>query len=234
MRFGQLFPRHLLILAHTPKVKRQLKIVETIKELYNVDISSSLISRVTDNILDDITAWQNRPLISIYPIVYLDCIVVKVRQDKQIINKAIYLALGVALNGKKELLGMWLSENEVAKFWLGVLTELQNRGVQDILITCVDGLKGFPDAINTVYSKAQVQLCIMHMVRYSKFVSWTDNKAVAADLKAIYGADTLEIAEANLEHFDEVWGGKYSNFVRSRYNNWDGLLKFFYDNRFNI
>lgn len=126
------------------------EIVETIKELYDVDISSTLVSRVTDNILDDITAWQNRPLSSIYPIVYLDCIVVKIRQDKQIINKAIYLALGVNLNGKKELLGMWLSENEGAKFWLGVLTELQNRGVQDILIACVDGLKGFPDAINTV------------------------------------------------------------------------------------
>ena len=131
------------------------EIVETIKELYDVDISSSLVSRVTDNILEDITAWQNRPLSSVYPIVYLDCIVVKVRQDKQIINKAIYLALGVALNGKKELLGMWLSENEGAKFWLGVLTELQNRGVQDILIACVDGLKGFPDAINTVYPNAQ-------------------------------------------------------------------------------
>ena len=153
------------------------EIVETIKELYDVDISSSLVSRVTDNILEDITAWQNRPLNSIYPIVYLDCIVVKVRQDKQIINKAIYLALGVGLDGKKELLGMWLSENEGAKFWLGVLTELQNRGLQDILIACVDGLKGFPDAINTVYPNAQVQLCIVHMVRYSmKFVPWTDKK----------------------------------------------------------
>ena len=204
------------------------EIVETIKELYDVDISSSLVSRVTDNILDDITAWQNRPLSSVYPIVYLDCIVVKVRQDKQIINKAIYLALGVALNGKKELLGMWLSENEGAKFWLGVLTELQNRGVQDILIACVDGLKGFPDAINTVYPKAKIQLCIVHMVRYSmKFVPWTDKKAVAADLKAIYGADTLEIAEANLEHFDEVWGEKYPHVVKSWRHNWEGLTVFF-------
>ncbi len=178
--------------------------------------------------MDDITAWQNRPLSSVYPIVYLDCIVVKVRQDKQIINKAIYLALGVALDGKKELLGMWLSENEGAKFWLGVLTELQNRGVQDILIACVDGLKGFPDAINTVYPNAQVQLCIVHMVRYSmKFVPWTDKKAVAADLKAIYGADTLEMAEANLEHFDEVWGDKYPHVIKSWRNNWEGLTVFF-------
>ena len=206
------------------------EIVETIKDIYDVDISSSLVSRVTDNILEDITAWQNRPLSSVYPIVYLDCIVVKVRQDKQIINKAIYLALGIALNGKKELLGMWLSENEGAKFWLGVLTELQNRGVQDILIACVDGLKGFPDAINTVYPNAQVQvqLCIVHMVRYSmKFVPWTDKKAVAADLKAIYGADTIEMAEANLEHFDETWNKDYPHVVKSWRNNWEGLTVFF-------
>ncbi|MBP2281459.1 transposase-like protein [Psychrobacter sp. PL19] len=204
------------------------EIVDTIKELYDVDISSTLVLRVTDNIIDDITAWQNRPLSSIYPIVYLDCIVVKIRQDKQIINKAIYLALGVNLNGKKELLGMWLSENEGAKFWLSVLTELQNRGVQDILIACVDGLKGFPDAINTVYPKAQVQLCIVHMVRYSmKFVPWMNKKAVAADLKAVYGADTLELAEANLERFDETWGDEYPHVVKSWRSNWEGLTVFF-------
>ena len=206
------------IISFYAKGQTTTEIVETIKDIYDVDISSSLVSRVTDNILDDITAWQNRPLSSVYPIVYLDCIVVKVRQDKQIINKAIYLALGVALDGKKELLGMWLSENEGAKFWLGVLTELQNRGVQDILIACVDGLKGFPDAINTVYPNAQVQLCIVHMVRYSmKFVP----------LKAIYGADTLEMAEANLEHFDEVWGKEYPHVIKSWRNNWEGLTVFF-------
>jgi putative transposase len=216
------------IIMFYAKGQTTTEIVETIKDIYDVDISSSLVSRVTDKLLDDITAWQNRPLSSIYPIVYLDCIVVKIRQDKQIINKAIYLALGVNLNGKKELLGMWLSENEGAKFWLGVLTELQNRGVQDILIACVDGLKGFPDAINTVYPKAQVQLCIVHMVRYSmKFVPWTDKKAVAADLKAIYGADTLEIAEANLEHFDETWGTEYPHVIKSWRNNWEGLTVFF-------
>ena len=123
---------------------------------------------------------------------------------------------------------MWLSESEGAKFWLGVLTELQNRGVQDISIACVDGLKGFPDAINTVYPNAQVQLCIVHMVRYSmKFVPWTDKKAITADLKAIYGADTLEIAEANLEHFDEVWGDKYPHVVKSWRNNWTSALNRF-------
>ncbi len=204
------------------------EIVESIKDIYDVDISTSLVSRVTDNIIDDITAWQNRPLSSLYPIVYLDCIVVKVRQDKQIMNKAIYLALGVNLEGKKELLGMWLSENEGAKFWLGVLTELQNRGVQDILIACVDGLKGFSEAINTVYPNTQVQLCIVHMVRYSmKFVPWKDRRKVAADLKAVYGADTLELAEANLEQFNEVWGDKYPHVVTSWRNNWEGLTVFF-------
>ncbi len=204
------------------------EIVESIKDIYDVDISTSLVSRVTDNIIDDITAWQNRPLSSLYPIVYLDCIVVKIRQDKQIINKAIYLALGVNLEGKKELLGMWLSENEGAKFWLGVLTELQNRGVQDILIACVDGLKGFSEAINTVYPNTQVQLCIVHMVRYSmKFVPWKDRRKVAADLKAVYGADTLELAEANLEQFNEVWGDKYPHVVTSWRNNWEGLTVFF-------
>lgn len=143
-------------------------------------------------------------------------------------NKAIYLALGVNLEGKKELLGMWVSENEGAKFWLGVLTELQNRGVQDILIACVDGLKGFSEAINTVYRNTQVQLGIVHMVRYSmKFVPWKDRRKVAADLKAVYGADTLELAEANLEQFDDTWGDKYPHVVTSWRNNWEGLTVFF-------
>lgn len=216
------------IIMFYAKGQTTTEIVESIKDIYDVNISTSLVSRVTDNIIDDITAWQNRPLSSLYPIVYLDCIVVKIRQDKQIINKAIYLALGVNLEGKKELLGMWLSENEGAKFWLGVLTELQNRGVQDILIACVDGLKGFSEAINTVYPNTQVQLCIVHMVRYSmKFVPWKDRRKVAADLKAVYGADTLELAEANLEQFDDTWGDKYPHVVTSWRNNWEGLTVFF-------
>ena len=216
------------IIMFYAKGQTTTEIVESIKDIYDVNISTSLVSRVTDNIIDDITAWQNRPLSSLYPIVYLDCIVVKIRQDKQIINKAIYLALGVNLEGKKELLGMWVSENEGAKFWLGVLTELQNRGVQDILIACVDGLKGFSEAINTVYPNTQVQLCIVHMVRYSmKFVPWKDRRKVAADLKAVYGADTLELAEANLEQFDDTWGDKYPHVVTSWRNNWEGLTVFF-------
>jgi len=160
------------------------EIVATFKEMYDADVSASLISKVTDAVLEQVIEWQSRPLDAIYPIVYLDCIVVKIRQDKRVINKAIYLALGINMEGHKELLGMWLSENEGAKFWLNVLTELQNRGVNDILIACVDGLKGFPDAIQTVFPQAQVQLCIVHMVRNSlRYVSWKDYKAVTTDLK---------------------------------------------------
>lgn len=153
--------------------------------MYDADISPTLISRVTDAVISQVIEWQARSLDAVYPIVYLGCLVVKVRQDKQVINKAIYLVLGVNIEGHKELLGMWISENEGAKFWLNVLTELQNRGVKDILIACVDGLKGFPDAINTVYPDTQIQLCIVHMVRnLLKFVPWNDYKAITADLKA--------------------------------------------------
>ena len=141
------------------------EITSTFKELYNADISAQLISRVTDAVIEQVDEWQNRPLDGVYPIVYMDCIVVKIRQDKRVINKSIYLALGVNMEGHKELLGMWISENEGSKFWLSVLTELQNRGLQDILIACVDGLKGFPDAINAVYPETRIQLCIVHMVR---------------------------------------------------------------------
>ena len=154
--------------------------------MYDADVSPTLISKVTDAVLEQVIAWQSRSLDDIYPIVYLDCIVVKIRQDRKVINKVIDLALGINMEGHKELLGICLSENEGAKFWLGVLTELQNRGVKDILIACVDGLKGFPDAIQIVYPQAQIQLCIVHMVRNSiKYVPWKDYKPVTADLKKI-------------------------------------------------
>ena len=143
------------------------EITASFKEMYDADVSPTLISNVTNAVIEQVIEWQSRPLDAVYPIVYLDCIVVKVRQDKQVINKSIYLALGVNLEGHKELLGMWLSENERAKFWLVVLTELQNRGVKDILIACVDGLKGYPDAIKTVYTQAQINLCHVHMIRHS-------------------------------------------------------------------
>lgn len=171
------------------------EIVTIFKEMYDADISPTLISKVTNAVIEQVIEWQARPLDEVYPIVYLDCIVLKIRQDKQVINKAIYLALGVNVEGQKELLGLWISENEGAKFWLNVLTEPQNRGVKDILIACVDGLKGFPEAINTVYPKTQIQLCIVHMIRNSmKFVSWKDYKAVTVDLKRIYKLATEDEA----------------------------------------
>jgi len=160
-------------------------------KMYGADVSATLITKVTDAVIEQVVEWQSRPLDAIYPIVYLDCILVKIRQDKQVINKAIYLALGVNMEGHKELLGMWLAENEGAKFWLNVLTELQNRGVKDILIACVDGLKGFPDAINTAFPDTHIQLCIVHMVRNSRrYVPWKDYKAVTTDLKQIYQSVT--------------------------------------------
>ena len=165
------------------------EVVTTLKALHDTEISAALVSRVTDAVIDQVE-WQARPLDPVYPIVYLDCIVLKIRQNKQVINKAIYLALGVNLEGHKELLGMCISENEGAKFWLGVLTELQNRGVKDILIACVDGLKGFPDAINTVYPQTHIQLCIVHMVRNSmRVVLWKDSKAIATDHKKDLSSD---------------------------------------------
>ncbi|MFW9339139.1 IS256 family transposase, partial [Glaesserella parasuis] len=155
------------IIALYAKGLSNQEIVEMFKELYDADVSSSLISRVTDAVKERVMEWQNRPLDAVYPIVYLDCIVVKVRQDGRIINKSVFVALGVNLEGHKELLGLWIAENEGAKFWANVLTELQNRGLKDIFIACVDGLKGFPEAINAVYPKTKIQLCIVHLVRNS-------------------------------------------------------------------
>ncbi len=204
------------------------EIVATFKEMYDADISPTLISKVTEAVIGQVVEWQSLPLDPVYPIVYLDCIVVKIRQDKQVINKAIYLALGVNLEGHKELLGMWLSENEGAKFWLGVLTELQNRGVKDILIACVDGLKGFPDAISAAFPQAQIQLCIVHMVRNSmKYVPWKDYKTVTADLKRIYQSATEEEALQALEEFEACWGEKYPHIGRSWRSHWPNLNTLF-------
>ncbi|SEQ26734.1 Transposase (or an inactivated derivative) [Amphritea atlantica] len=204
------------------------EIVATFKEMYDADVSASLISKVTDAVLEQVIEWQSRPLDEVYPIVYLDCIVIKIRQDKQVINKAVYLALGVNLEGHKELLGLWLSENEGAKFWLNVLTELQNRGIKDILIACVDGLKGFPDAINTAFPNTQIQLCIVHMVRNSvKYVPWKDYKAVTADLKQIYQSVTEEEALKALEQFSDRWDDKYPQISRSWHSHWENLNTLF-------
>ncbi|GAB7218309.1 IS256 family transposase [Vibrio comitans] len=204
------------------------EIVGTFKEMYDADVSPTLISKVTDSVLEQVVEWQSRPLDEVYPIVYLDCIVVKIRQDKQVINKAVYLALGVNMEGQKELLGMWLSETEGAKFWLAVLTELQNRGVKDILIACVDGLKGFPDAINAAFPKTQIQLCIVHMVRNSvKYVPWKDYKAVTTDLKKIYQSKTEDEALLALEQFSDKWDDKYPQISRSWTAHWDNLNTIF-------
>jgi len=203
-------------------------IVDSFKELYGADVSASLISKVTDTVIEQVIEWQSRPLDAVYPLVYLDCIVVKIRQDKTVINKAIYLALGVNMEGQKELLGMWLSENEGAKFWLGVMTELQNRGVNDILIACIDGLKGFPEAIQTVYPQTQIQLCIVHMVRNSvKLVPWKDYKAVTAHLKQIYQSNTEEEALLELDRFESEWDGKYPQISRSWRAHWGNLNALF-------
>lgn len=204
------------------------EIVAAFKELYDTDISPALISKVTDAVMEQVVEWQNRLLDAVYPIVYLDCIVLKVRQDSRVINKSVFLALGINIEGQKELPGMWLAENEGAKFWLNVLTELKNRGLNDILIACVDGLKGFPDAINTVYPKARIQLCIVHMVRNSlRFVSWKDYKAVTHDLKAIYQAPTEEAGQQALEAFAVAWDSRYPQISRSWQANWPSIATFF-------
>ena len=203
-------------------------IVSTFREMYGADVSPTLISKVTDAVNEQVVEWQNRPLDSLYPIIYLDCIVLKIRQDNRIIRKSIYLALGINLEGQKELLGLWISETEGAKFWLSVLTELQNRGVQDVLIACVDGLSGFPDAIEAVYPQAKVQLCIVHMVRNSvRYVPYKEKKEVCADLKKIYGAATVEQAGLELDRFTNKWDDKYPNIGKSWRRNWENLTPFF-------
>jgi putative transposase len=216
------------ILALYAKGMSTRDIVATFKEMYDADVSPTLISKVTDAVMDRVLEWKSPPLDDIYPIVYLDCIVLKIRQDKRVINKAIYLALGINLEGQKELLGLWLAETEGAKFWLSVLTELQNRGLRDIFIAAVDGLTGFLEAINTVCPQTKIQLCIVHMVRNSlKFVSWKDRKAVAADLKKIYRSLTVEEAEQELAAFAEVWDEKYPTNSQSWQRHWPNPITLF-------
>ena len=199
-----------------------------LKELYKVEVSPSLISTVTDAVLEDVKAWQARPLEAVYPIVYLDAIHVKLRRSGHVQTQAVYLALALTLEGEKELLGLWVGEAEGAKFWLSVLSELKNRGVQDILITAIDGLAGFPDAIETVFPQAQIQLCIVHMVRGSlRYVAWKDRKAVARDLRAIYRAPTVEAAEQALAAFEERWDERFPMISRKWRANWANLTPFF-------
>lgn len=216
------------ILALYAKGMTTREISAMFTEMYDADVSPALISKVTEAVLDQVAEWQNRPLDTLYPIIYLDCIVVKVRHDGRVINNAVYLALGINIEGQKELLGMWMAENEGAKFWLNVLTELKNRGLQDIFIACVDGLKGFPDAINTVYPKTCIQLCIVHRVRNSlRFVFWKDARAVMRDLKALYQAPTEEAGQRALEAFASAWNSRYPQVSRSWQANWANLATFF-------
>jgi putative transposase len=199
-----------------------------LEEIYGVEVSPTLISIVTEAVAEEVKTWQNRPLDALYPIVYMDAIRVKARGNGHVVNKAVYLAIGINLDGAKEVLGMWVSENEGAKFWLQVVTELKNRGVQDIFIACVDGLKGFPEAIETVYPATQVQLCIVHMVRNSlRFVSWKQRKEVAADLKLIYQSATAEQAETELTAFEEKWDNTHPTISQSWRRNWTQVIPFF-------
>ncbi len=199
-----------------------------LEEMYGTEVSPTLISSVTDAVADEVKAWQSRPLDALYPIVYLDCIHVKVRDAGTVRAKAVYLALGINMAGEKELLGIWIAQTEGAKFWLQVVTELKNRGVQDIFIACVDGLKGFPEAIETVFPKTDVQLCIVHLVRYSlNYVSWKLRKEVAADLRTIYSATTVEDAEQQLAEFEDKWGEAYPPIVQSWRRNWARIIPFF-------
>jgi len=196
-------------------------------EMYDIEVSTEFISSVTDKVIDEVTAWQNRPLNSIYPVLYLDCLVVKVRENNQIINKALFLAVALNTEGHKEVLGMWIAKNEGAKFWLSVITELKNRGVEHIYIACIDGLKGFTEAINSVFPGTIVQLCIVHMVRNSlNYVPWKDRKAVASDLREIYTASTDKMAEVALANFRQKWDGKYPTIGDIWERNWQGVIPF--------
>lgn len=199
-----------------------------IEEIYHTEVSKELISTVTDGVMDEVGKWQNRVLDSVYPILYLDCIHVKARDNHTIINKAVYLAIAVNIEGKKELLGIWIGKNEGSKFWMQVVTELKNRGVNQIYVACVDGLKGFPEAINTVFPNTVVQLCIVHMVRNSvKYVSYKDLKEVTSDLKKIYTANTDEIAHLELKSFASKWDSKYPVISDIWERNWSGIIPFF-------
>ena len=199
-----------------------------LQEIYGVDVSPTLISQVTEAISEEVKLWQNRPLDEVYPIVYLDAVRIKVRHDSRVINKAVYLGIGVNIHGIKEVLGMWTAENEGAKFWLQIVTELKNRGVKEIFIACVDGLKGFPEAIESVFPQTQVQLCIVHMVRHSlNYVSWKQRKEVADDLKTIYQAPTVEMAAANLDAFAAKWDASHPTIAKSWRNNWERIIPLF-------
>jgi len=203
-------------------------IEEQLKDIYSFDVSTSTISRITEAVAADITAWQNRPLESVYLIVWMDGIVFKVRENSKVINKTIYLAVGLNREGKKEVLGMWLGKNESAAFWLSVLTDLKARGVEDILITATDNLNGFTGAIKNVFPLSQTQVCVVHQIRNcSRYVVWKDKKEFAKDLKEVYSAPNKQAASTALESFAQKWNRKYPYAIKSWKDNWDELTVFF-------
>jgi putative transposase len=204
------------------------EIQQHLEEIYHVEVSPVLISNVTDEVIEEVKAWQNRQLDAVYPIVYMDAIQFKVRDNGHVKNKAVYLAIGVTVEGLKEVLGLWIAQTEGAKFWLQVVTELKNRGVSDIFIACVDGLKGFPEAIESVFPKTVVQLCIVHLVRHSlNYVNWKERKEVARDLKTIYSSATDTEAEQKLTEFSGKWDAKYPMIAKSWRSNWVRVIPFF-------
>jgi putative transposase len=216
------------ILAMYSKGMSQRDIEDNLREIYGVEIPQTLISKISDKILPEVNEWQNRPLEEIYPIIYFDGIMFKSRKDNQIINKCVYTVLGIDMNGQKDILGIWLSENESASFYATVCADLKKRGVKDIFIACHDNLKGLGEAINAVFPGTKQQLCIVHQIRNStKFVQYKDRKEICADLKKIYGAVNLENAEYALEEFRDKWNTKYPSILRSWDNNWAELTTFF-------
>lgn len=203
-------------------------IQEQIKDLYEFDVSTSAISRITDRVTNDIVSWQNRPLEPVYLIVWMDAIVFKVRENSKVINKSIYIAVGLRRDGRKEVLGLWLGKNESAAFWMSVLTDLRARGVEDILITATDNLNGFTDTIKSVFPHSATQICVVHQIRNArKYVAWKDSREFVRDMKDIYGAPTRQAAALALDDFDRKWGRKYSYAIKSWRTNWDELTVFF-------
>ena len=199
-----------------------------LQEMYGVEVSPTLISDVTDAVIEEVKAWQSRPLEPLYAILYLDALYVKMRHEGRVENRAVYVALGVDWDGRKDVLGLWSSGNEGAKFWLAVLTELKNRGVKDVLIACVDGLKGFPQAIESIFPETRIQLCMVHLMRASlNYVNWKERKLVAGDLKHIYRAATEAQAEQELAEFLAKWGSKYQAIGRLWKDNWEGVIPLF-------
>ena len=217
-----------IIVSFYAKGMSNSDIEEQVRELYGFEVSTSTISRITNKVTADITAWQNRPLDPTYLIVWMDGIVFKVRQDSKVINKTVYLAVGLRVDGKKEVLGLWLGKNESSSFWLNVLTDMKARGVEDILITATDNLNGFTETISSVFPKATTQICVVHQIRNAaKYVVWKDKKAFTKDMKEIYTSPTKEAAKLALDDFAKKWNDKYSYAIKSWYDNWENLTAFF-------